>query len=163
MENSQDLLILEQQRLITEEIKLNQPLISELLDIHTLYNDYLPSSDSTPSSAGVAIASSTTSNSGLSNNSINIGFIKGIDYLTKHYTSYRKIRGDGNCFYRSFLYSYLENLISLYLSNHEENRIIAIHEQQRLLEHTKIILNELTSVGYSEFTIEIFYDVSHHQ
>lgn len=165
MEN-QDLLILEQQRLITEEIKLNQPLIGELFDMKLLFNDYLPSSSSsslsdpsTSSSSSSTIFTNKNNNSNTSNN--NEGFLKGINYLTKHYKSYRKIRGDGNCFYRSFLYSYLENLILLYQSHEEENRIIAIHEQQRLLQHTKVIFNELTALGYSEFTIEVFYDVSY--
>ena len=150
MEENHDLLILEQQRLITEEIKLNQPLISELFDMKLLYNDYLPSS---PSSLSSTIFTNK-------NNNNNEGFLKGINYLTKHYKSYRKIRGDGNCFYRSFLYSYLENLLLLYQSYEEEHRITAIHEQQRLLQHTKVIFNELTTLGYSEFTIEVFYDVS---
>lgn len=155
MEENHNLLILEQQRLITEEIKLNQPLISELFDMKLLYNDYLPSSPSSLSDQSASSSSSTvfTKNS-------NEGFLKGINYLTKHYKSYRKIRGDGNCFYRSFLYSYLENLLLLYQSYEEEHRITAIHEQQRLLQHTKVIFNELTTLGYSEFTIEVFYDVS---
>jgi ubiquitin thioesterase protein OTUB1 len=155
MEENHDLLILEQQRLITEEIKLNQPLISELFDMKLLFNDYLPSS---PSSLSDQSASSSSSTVFTKNN--NEGFLKGINYLTKHYKSYRKIRGDGNCFYRSFLYSYLENLLLLYQSYEEEHRITAIHEQQRLLQHTKVIFNELTTLGYSEFTIEVFYDVS---
>ena len=158
MEENPDLLILEQQRLITEEIKLNQPLISELFDMKLLYNDYLPSSPSSLSDPSTSSSSSTIFTN--KNNNNNEGFLKGINYLTKHYKSYRKIRGDGNCFYRSFLYSYLENLLLLYQSYEEEHRITAIHEQQRLLQHTKVIFNELTTLGYSEFTIEVFYDVS---
>ena len=169
MEN-QDLLILEQQRLITEEIKLTQPLIGELFDMKILCNDYLPSSSSSlsdlstssppPPTTTTIFSNNNTSNNNNNNNNNNEGFLKGINYLTKYYKSYRKVRGDGNCFYRSFLYSYLENLILLYQSYEEEYRIIAIHEQQRLLQHTKVIFNELTTLGYSEFTIEVFYDVS---
>lgn len=28
------------------------------------------------------------------------GFLQGIDYLTSKYTRMRRVRGDGNCFYR---------------------------------------------------------------
>ena len=35
------------------------------------------------------------------------GFIPGLQYLAKSYLM-RKVRGDGNCFYRSFLFAYLE-------------------------------------------------------
>jgi ubiquitin thioesterase protein OTUB1 len=31
-------------------------------------------------------------------------------YLKHHYSGYRKTRGDGNCFYRSYLFAILEQL-----------------------------------------------------
>ena len=34
-----------------------------------------------------------------------------VDELSMNYDSWRKIRGDGNCYYRAVAYSYLENLI----------------------------------------------------
>jgi len=44
----------------------------------------------------------------------------GIEYLNSKY-QIRRTRGDGNCFYRSFLYSYLDNLLDLYNNNHDNS------------------------------------------
>ena len=38
-------------------------------------------------------------------------FIKGSRYLMTKYTSWRMIRGDGNCYYRAFLYAVCEELL----------------------------------------------------
>lgn len=34
------------------------------------------------------------------NNTESPGFLKGLDYLDTKYNSIRRVRGDGNCFYR---------------------------------------------------------------
>jgi ubiquitin thioesterase protein OTUB1 len=39
-------------------------------------------------------------------------FEKGVDYLSKTYGTMRMIRGDGNCYYRAFLYSLSETLMT---------------------------------------------------
>ncbi|CAN0309928.1 unnamed protein product, partial [Ectocarpus sp. 4 AP-2014] len=39
------------------------------------------------------------------------GFRKGVQDLGKRYSALRRVRGDGNCFYRSFLFGYLERLL----------------------------------------------------
>ncbi|CAM0907766.1 unnamed protein product [Alopecurus aequalis] len=49
-----------------------------------------------------------------------------IEILSQHYTHFRRIREDGSCFYRAFLFSYLENLGQL------EDRLA---EATRLMEH----------------------------
>lgn len=36
--------------------------------------------------------------------------VKARQYLKQRYSGYRKTRGDGNCFYRSYIYSILEQL-----------------------------------------------------
>ncbi|MDR3549520.1 MAG: hypothetical protein P4M11_14850 [Candidatus Pacebacteria bacterium] len=41
------------------------------------------------------------------------GMTKKLEGLQIHYGYYRTVRGDGNCFYRSFMYSYLELLVIL--------------------------------------------------
>jgi hypothetical protein len=38
-------------------------------------------------------------------------FVAKIDALAKRYHSMRRTRGDGNCFYRSFVFAYLEWLL----------------------------------------------------
>ena len=35
-----------------------------------------------------------------------------IDYLARLFSHMKRTRGDGNCFYRAFAYSYLENLLA---------------------------------------------------
>ena len=39
------------------------------------------------------------------------GFVEGIARLDETYASLRRVRKDGNCFYRAFLYRYLEELV----------------------------------------------------
>ncbi|XP_047052429.1 OVARIAN TUMOR DOMAIN-containing deubiquitinating enzyme 1-like [Lolium rigidum] len=46
--------------------------------------------------------------------------------LLANYSEYRKVAGDGSCFYRSFLYSYLEQLVKV--SPDEELRLIGTLE-----------------------------------
>lgn len=38
----------------------------------------------------------------------NSNFAKGLEYLQKQYSDVRTVRGDGNCFYRCFLYALCE-------------------------------------------------------
>eukprot|EP00934_Nitzschia_sp_Nitz4_P009077 Nitzschia sp. Nitz4//scaffold28_size193895//127777//128681//NITZ4_001670-RA/size193895-snap-gene-0.325-mRNA-1//1//CDS//3329545997//9067//frame0 len=74
-------------------------------------------------------------------------FLLGIDSLSKNYGHMRQTRGDGNCYYRSFLYSLSESL----LSNPTE--------LERIISYAKESLGLVTSVGgYEESVIEIFYD-----
>lgn len=131
--NHPDLLTLEQMEQIRTEIAANQPMISEEISPATLMNDYLT-------------------------NEISTGFIPGIQFLTKNYRLMRKVRGDGNCFYRALLFGYLEGLLTRY--NSAEHKEEAKKEHQRMTEKITNCMSELVEVGYSEFTIETFYDVS---
>lgn len=72
---------------IEKEIKETQPLTSELRDLGALKKHYESDSSSKY-------------------------FEKGVDYLSSTYESIRMIRGDGNCYYRAFLYSLSESLLS---------------------------------------------------
>jgi ubiquitin thioesterase protein OTUB1 len=65
----------------------------------------------------------------------------------------RAVRGDGNCFYRSVLFSYLEKLVIG--KDVEENQ----KELERMLEVIKKSKDDLMAVGYQEFAIESFYDM----
>jgi hypothetical protein len=38
-------------------------------------------------------------------------FVRKIERLGQAYTHLRRTRGDGNCFFRAFIYSYLEHLL----------------------------------------------------
>lgn len=85
------------------------------------------------------------------------GFIPGIDYLSSKYRGMRRVRGDGNCFYRAFLFSYLENLVIL-KENSIEGFDEAEKERQRFINVINESKNRLISLGYEEFTFEYFYD-----
>ena len=43
-----------------------------------------------------------------------LDFVTGIKYLNYKYRMLRRVRGDGNCFYRSCFFGYLEGLLSKY-------------------------------------------------
>ena len=87
------------------------------------------------------------------------GFLPGIDFLSLHYTHMRRVRGDGNCFYRAFIFCYLENLLKEYQSLGEK-RSSAEKEKSRI---TEIILNSKAELvekhSYSEIAIESFQEV----
>jgi ubiquitin thioesterase protein OTUB1 len=70
---------------IEQDIRENQALTSELQDIHNLKQLY--KSDSSKF------------------------FALGIDALSQNYSKMRTIRGDGNCYYRAFLYQLSEKLL----------------------------------------------------
>ena len=88
------------------------------------------------------------------------GFALGIEYLGAKYTYIRKVRGDGNCFYRAFLFAYLDQLLILKNdSSDPTNAARAETERLRFLRcivDSKIILLDL---GYSEIAFETFFDV----
>jgi hypothetical protein len=77
---------------IEKEIKESQPLTSDLMDIASLKLHYDANY-----------------------------FLLGIDELTQKYSKIRKTRGDGNCYYRSFLYNLCEALLQ---SPTEKARVI---------------------------------------
>jgi ubiquitin thioesterase protein OTUB1 len=86
-------------------------------------------------------------------------FIPGIDYISKSYIHMRRVRGDGNCFYRAFIFSYLEGLLRDYNLD-AEKKMFAEKERDRI---TKIIddskLELVTKHSYSEIAIESFQEV----
>eukprot|EP01033_Poteriospumella_lacustris_P003140 gene3140-2312_t len=67
----------------------------------------------------------------------------------------RRIRGDGNCFYRGLLFGYLNTLLESLKSNDPAN---AEAEYNRIKTKIQGSMEDLVAVGYSEFTIEVFYD-----
>jgi ubiquitin thioesterase protein OTUB1 len=85
----------------------------------------------------------------------NNGFIKGVEYLSGKYVGLRKTRGDGNCFYRSFLFSYLEKLLLL----SKDDELKAVMEKSRISEILKDSRSTLVNVGYQEGIFETFIDM----
>ena len=87
------------------------------------------------------------------------GFLPGIRYIGKQYTTMRRIRRDGNCFYRAFLFAYLDTLLKDYCSENATNKSQAEEERLRILNLITGSKDELIAVGYSEMVIESFHDV----
>lgn len=87
------------------------------------------------------------------------GFIPGIKCISNLYKHMRRIRGDGNCFYRAFIFSYLEGLLADYKSG-GDRMIKAEVEKKRI---TEVIFNSKQELvmrhSYSEIAIESFQEV----
>ena len=104
-----------------------------------------------------------------------IGEAKELDSLLEEYTSdeskgfcyqlktlcnnymIRRVRGDGNCFYRAFLFAYLDKLLVGLSDTEKKNG--ALKELERFKGIISKSLSDLVSVGYSEFALEIFSDM----
>ncbi|KAL7731341.1 hypothetical protein ACLKA6_000460 [Drosophila palustris] len=112
-----DELIIKQQRQIEKEIIESTPLVSEELPLACLIAEY----------NGDAILTAK------------------IEDLAGKYKYIRRTRPDGNCFFRAFAYSYLENLVS--------NRR-AYHDFRILAENSK---DKLIQLGFPSFTLEDFH------
>ena len=71
-------------------------------------------------------------------------FLTKIAALKTSYGAIRRTRGDGNCFYRAFLFAYLENLI---LEIDET-------ERDRMVKNLQSLETSLKEAGYGEIVIE---------
>ncbi|XP_010908397.1 OVARIAN TUMOR DOMAIN-containing deubiquitinating enzyme 1 [Elaeis guineensis] len=72
-----------------------------------------------------------------------------IKLLGEQYGALRRTRGDGNCFYRSFMFSYLEHIL--------ESQDKA--EVDRIVENIEQCKKTLQGLGYVDFTFEDFFSV----
>ncbi len=87
-------------------------------------------------------------------------WLLGISDINKRYKHIRRVRGDGNCFYRAFLFAYLEELLFRLKSDDNEQREGGKREVDRMMNVMKISKDDLVNLGYSEFVFETFLDVS---
>lgn len=72
---------------------------------------------------------------------------KGVEYLAKHYRDVRRVRGDGNCYYRALLYGMCEHLL---VRREERERITALIQNS---------IDQLTTKhDYERYTIEAFWE-----
>ncbi|CAA7405164.1 unnamed protein product [Spirodela intermedia] len=71
-----------------------------------------------------------------------------IKMLSEHYSGIRRTRGDGNCFFRSFMFSYLEHI----LETQDKAEVYRIKSD---IEECKKTLQNL---GYADFTFEDYFD-----
>eukprot|EP00457_Paulinella_chromatophora_P007495 gb/GEZN01007518.1/.p1 GENE.gb/GEZN01007518.1/~~gb/GEZN01007518.1/.p1 ORF type:complete len:310 (-),score=67.76 gb/GEZN01007518.1/:601-1503(-) len=73
-------------------------------------------------------------------------FLRKIADAKKNYTGLRRVRGDGSCFYRSYLFAYLERLLT-----HRE-------EIPAFLKTVKDSFEPLVKLGAPRYTLEDFHD-----
>ncbi|XWS68737.1 hypothetical protein CRYUN_Cryun04dG0117400 [Craigia yunnanensis] len=70
-----------------------------------------------------------------------------IKVLGQQYAAIRRTRGDGNCFFRSFMFSYLEHILE------SQDRA----EVDRIKGNVEECRKTLESLGYADFTFEDFF------
>lgn len=105
---------------IRQEIEMTTPLISEELPINILLEDYKS----------------------------NIEYSSSIKEISNKYKHIRKVRRDGNCFYRSFIYRIFEYICM------KNNRSLYDHMEKKINESKDLI----TRNGYDWAFIEEFYN-----
>ncbi|KAL3761112.1 hypothetical protein ACHAWU_000648 [Discostella pseudostelligera] len=184
-QQQQHLLTQTQLENIEQEIKSTQPLTSHLLPIHVLLQQYCGD--------GITVNSDNENNGTTRSGGddgddddhaivimqqqqpqqqqqLHPGFAKAATYLSTKYKSLRKVRGDGNCYYRAFLYSLCEHLLrSLLIRNDNHHHHHHHHHQQqyhyhyyaeftRLKEIVHKSLKWVCQYGYDEYTIDMFWE-----
>ncbi|KAL7508084.1 hypothetical protein ACHAXN_005169 [Cyclotella atomus] len=132
MEDNQSQYKLTEQQLaqIEAEIKSSQPLTSQLLPIDALIQQYSNDDDDEQDASG---------------------FLASSRLLAAKYTNLRRIRGDGNCYYRAFLYSLCEGLLHQKTNGKSD-------EYTRIKSIVHKSLSWVCTLGYEESTIEMFYE-----
>jgi len=137
---TQDRLTQAQLTAIENEIKSTQPLTSQLLPISALLHQY--SSNAANNDDGTTDEQHQSA-----------GFIQSAQFLSMKYTSLRRVRGDGNCYYRAFLYSLCEHLL---LRNNDKT--ILSQEFSRIKTTIVDSLKWVCQFGYEEMTIDMFHE-----
>jgi hypothetical protein len=109
--------IIEWENKIREEEVLNVPLVGGMENLDALEAEY---------SAGSRV------------------FVAKIGALRASYTYIRRTRGDGNCFFRSFVFGYLESIL----------RSNDFKERDRAIERLTGLKSRLLEAGYDELVVE---------
>ena len=116
-----DELILDYENSIRKEIEETTPLISEDFNITILIDEYKSNEE----------------------------YIKNIENICKKYKSIRKVRRDGNCFYRCFIFRLFEHICI------KNDKILFEKIKQKIID-----AKELTGKnGYDWVVVEDFYDL----
>lgn len=77
----------------------------------------------------------------------NENFMSGIETLNRKYEGMRRIRGDGNCFFRGFIFGLCETLLQ------SDSSVRA-----RVSEVIRASKAELIAIGYSDVAIDAFWE-----
>jgi ubiquitin thioesterase protein OTUB1 len=89
-------------------------------------------------------------------NATSVGFVPAIHFLDQKYAGFRKVRRDGNCFYRAFLFSYLDKVLSFLEKSETEAK--GKEELDRFISVILTSKEVLIGLGFSEFTFECIFD-----
>lgn len=85
----------------------------------------------------------------------NGNFMHGIDALNRRYEGLRRVRGDGNCFFRGFIFALCEQLLPAGDAR-DEPRVQQL--RARVQETIRRSKGELVAIGYSEVAIDAFWE-----
>ncbi|CAI5732008.1 unnamed protein product [Hyaloperonospora brassicae] len=84
---------------------------------------------------------------------VNANFTHGIELLDTRYAALRRVRGDGNCFFRSFIFTLCEHLLP---SRGADDSNAALRSRiQHKIQQSK---SELVALGYSDVAIDAFWE-----
>ena len=118
---SENDLILDYENTLRKEIELTTPLISDELPISKLTEEYKSNEE----------------------------YLKSIENISKKYKTYRKVRRDGNCFYRSFIYRLFEQACI------RNDKILFEKIKQKIIESKKLTEKN----GYEWAVVQDFYEI----
>ncbi|KAI9908610.1 hypothetical protein PsorP6_016628 [Peronosclerospora sorghi] len=83
----------------------------------------------------------------------NGNFMHGIDSLNTRYEAMRRVRGDGNCFFRGFIFALCERLLPS--GGTEDSNVELRRRIQHIIQQSK---SELVAIGYSDVAIDTFWE-----
>ncbi len=118
---SENDLILDYENTLRKEIELTTPLISDELPISKLTEEYKSNEE----------------------------YLKSIENISKKYKTYRKVRRDGNCFYRSFIYRLFEQACI------RNDKVLFEKIKQKIIESKKLTEKN----GYEWTVVQDFYEI----
>ena len=118
---SENDLILDYENTFRKEIELTTPLISDELPISKLTEEYKSNEE----------------------------YLKSIENISKKYKTYRKVRRDGNCFYRSFIYRLFEQVCI------RNDKVLFEKIKQKIIESKKLTEKN----GYEWAVVQDFYEI----
>jgi len=139
---------------ITEEIKASQRLTSHLIPIRELSDSFARLNDEDAKDSG------GDGDGDGDNPSLQSGFRRGCEYLESQYSSYRAVRGDGNCYYRAFLYALSEHLFRHATTTTTTTTKTSNHKSElhRIQEYVTQSIEQVVLCGYDRFAVETFHE-----
>ncbi|KAG7400557.1 OTU domain, ubiquitin aldehyde binding [Phytophthora boehmeriae] len=84
----------------------------------------------------------------------NPNFMHGIDSLNARYEALRRVRGDGNCFFRGFIFALCEHLLPFARETEDANAALRTRIQQTIQQSK----SDLVAIGYSDVAIDAFWE-----